>query len=379
MLKKRIKFLCALLAAVGILTSLGTPAAADGGEISVSAKAAVLMTADNSTVLYEKASEEKLPMASTTKIMTALLTLEAAQAEDRQVKITDEMVRVEGSSMGLKPGNVVTLTALAQGMLLCSGNDAANAAAIAIAGSPEEFSKLMNQRAKQIGMKNTSFVTPSGLDDENHYTTAYDMALLGACAMENQKFREIASQKSMQVQFIEPDLKYTFGNHNQLLTAYEGCIGVKTGFTKKSGRCLVSCAERDGVRLMAVTLNAPDDWNDHKAMLDYGFSKVKQVSFDDTALGLQVPAVGGVRDSITVNAAFTANASVLAEEESKITKKFEIAGFLYAPVRKGQTVGKLTYEIDGRVLASVDLLAGEDLPAQIKQKSLWERFLDWFR
>lgn len=379
MLKKRIKFLCALLAAVGILTSLGTPAAADGGEISVSAKAAVLMTADNSTVLYEKASEEKLPMASTTKIMTALLTLEAAQAEDRQVKITDEMVRVEGSSMGLKPGNVVTLTALAQGMLLCSGNDAANAAAIAIAGSPEEFSKLMNQRAKQIGMKNTSFVTPSGLDDENHYTTAYDMALLGACAMENQKFREIASQKSMQVQFIEPDLKYTFGNHNRLLTAYEGCIGVKTGFTKKSGRCLVSCAERDGVRLMAVTLNAPDDWNDHKAMLDYGFSKVKQVSFDDTALGLQVPAVGGVRDSITVNAAFTANASVLAEEESKITKKFEIAGFLYAPVRKGQTVGKLTYEIDGRVLASVDLLAGEDLPAQIKQKSLWERFLDWFR
>lgn len=121
MLKKRIKLLCALLAAAGILTSAGTPAAANGGEPSVSAKAAVLMTADNSTVLYEKAAEEKLPMASTTKIMTALLTLEAAQAEDRQAKITDEMVRVEGSSMGLKPGNVVTLTALAQGMLLCSG------------------------------------------------------------------------------------------------------------------------------------------------------------------------------------------------------------------------------------------------------------------
>lgn len=153
MLKKRIKLLCALLAAAGILTSAGTPAAANGGELSVSAKAAVLMTADNSTVLYEKAAEEKLPMASTTKIMTALLTLEAAQAEDRQVKITDEMVRVEGSSMGLKPGNVVTLTALAQGMLLCSGNDAANAAAMAIAGSTEEFAKLMNQRAKQIGMK----------------------------------------------------------------------------------------------------------------------------------------------------------------------------------------------------------------------------------
>ena len=379
MLKKRIKLLCALLAAAGILTSAGTPAAANGGEPSVSAKAAVLMTADNSTVLYETAAEEKLPMASTTKIMTALLTLEAAQAEDRQVKITDEMVRVEGSSMGLKPGNVVTLTALAQGMLLCSGNDAANAAAIAIAGSTEEFAKLMNQRAKQIGMKNTNFVTPSGLDDENHYTTAYDMALLGACAMENQRFREIASQKSMQVQFVEPDMKYTFGNHNRLLTAYEGCIGVKTGFTKKSGRCLVSCAERDGVRLVAVTLNAPDDWNDHKAMLDYGFSKVKQVSFDDTALGLQVPVVGGVRDSISVNGAFTAGASVLAEEESGIEKRIEVPAFLYAPVRKGQTVGKLTYEINGKVLASVDLLAGEDLPAQIKQKSLWERFLDWFR
>ena len=136
---------------------------------------------------------------------------------------------------------------------------------------------------------------------------------------------------------------------------------------------------RDGVRLVAVTLNAPDDWNDHKAMLDYGFSKVKQVSFDDTALGLQVPVVGGVRDSISVNGAFTAGASVLAEEESGIEKRIEVPAFLYAPVRKGQTVGKLTYEINGEVLASVDLLAGEDLPAQIKQKSLWERFLDWFR
>ena len=197
--------------------------------------------------------------------------------------------------------------------------------------------------------------------------------------MENQRFIEITSQKSIQVQFVEPDMKYTFGNHNRLLTAYEGCIGVKTGFTKKSGRCLVSCAERDGVRLVAVTLNAPDDWNDHKAMLDYGFSKVKQVSFDDTALGLQVPVVGGVRDSISVNGAFTAGASVLAEEESGIEKRIEVPAFLYAPVRKGQTVGKLTYEINGEVLASVDLLAGEDLPAQIKQKSLWERFLDWFR
>ena len=355
MLKKRIKLLCALLAAAGILTSAGTPAAANGGEPSVSAKAAVLMTADNSTVLYEKAAEEKLPMASTTKIMTALLTLEAAQAEDRQVKITDEMVRVEGSSMGLKPGNVVTLTALAQGMLLCSGNDAANAAAIAIAGSTEEFAKLMNQRAKQIGMKNTNFVTPSGLDDENHYTTAYDMALLGACAMENQRFREIASQKSMQVQFVEPDMKYTFGNHNRLLTAYEGCIGVKTGFTKKSGRCLVSCAERDGVRLVAVTLNAPDDWNDHKALLDYGFSTFpRQVLAEEGEELGRVPLQGSLLHMASVEARETVAYPLKQGEE--VTMEVDLPDQAEAPVVQGEIAGSVRFLVGSRQVGQTYLV-----------------------
>ena len=317
-------------------------------------------------------------MASTTKIMTALLTLEQPGL-DELFTVNPQAIKVEGTSMGLTEGAQATLRTLAAGMLLASGNDAANAAAVRIAGTQADFVMMMNRRAAQLGMKDTNFETPSGLDGQSHYSTARDMALLARAALQNEDFRAICSQSSMKLSYGNPPADRWLSNHNRLLKEYPGCIGLKTGFTKKSGRCLVSCAERDGVRLVAVTLNAPDDWNDHKAMLDYGFSKVKQVSFDDTALGLQVPVVGGVRDSISVNGAFTAGASVLAEEESGIEKRIEVPAFLYAPVRKGQTVGKLTYEINGKVLASVDLLAGEDLPAQIKQKSLWERFLDWFR
>ena len=181
----------------------------------VSAKAAIVYCADNGKVLFAKNEAEKLSMASTTKIMTAMLTLEAAQADNREVTITQEMVAVEGSSMGLKPGNVVTLETLARGMLLSSGNDAANAAALTLAGSQEEFAAMMNEKAAQIGMTNTHFVTPSGLDDDDHYTTAYDMALLAAYAMEFPIFQEIASQRSMQVEFINPPMKVTLSNHNR--------------------------------------------------------------------------------------------------------------------------------------------------------------------
>lgn len=346
-------------------------------ELGVSAKAAIVYCADNGKVLFGKNETERLSMASTTKIMTAMLTLEAAQADNREVTITQEMVAVEGSSMGLKPGNVVTLEALAQGMLLSSGNDAANAAALTLAGSQEEFAAMMNEKAAQIGMANTHFVTPSGLDDDNHYTTAYDMALLAAYAMEFPSFQEIASQRSMQVQFINPPIKVTLSNHNRLLSMYEGCIGVKTGFTKKSGRCLVSCAERDGVRLIAVTLNAPDDWNDHQNMLNYGFSQVKSVALDHTMETLSLPLVGGVSQEIAVSGDTVEKVTVGVHDVDRIQKVIELPRFVYAPVRNGQLVGKVKYLLDGEEIASSGLTAQQDVEAIPYTPSLWEKIKDF--
>ena len=220
----------------------------------VSAQSAVVLHMDSGEILYEKNAREQRAMASTTKIMTALLTLEAAALENPEVEITQEMVLVEGSSMGLRAGDRLTLRDLAAGMLLASGNDAANAAAIAVGGSVEKFVARMNQRAGELDLSDTHFETPSGLDGENHYSTALDMAKLGIAAMSNPDFAEIAGSQSMQVRFLSPEKTVTYQNHNKLLGRYEGCTGVKTGFTKKAGRCLVSAAERDGVRLVAVTL-----------------------------------------------------------------------------------------------------------------------------
>ena len=344
----------------------------------VSAKAAIVYCADNGKVLFAKNEAEKLSMASTTKIMTAMLTLEAAQADNREVTITQEMVAVEGSSMGLKPGNVVTLETLARGMLLSSGNDAANAAALTLAGSQEEFAAMMNEKAAQIGMTNTHYVTPSGLDDDDHYTTAYDMALLAAYAMEFPIFQEIASQRSMQVEFINPPMKVTLSNHNRLLSMYEGCIGVKTGFTKKSGRCLVSCAERDGVRLIAVTLNAPDDWNDHQNMLNYGFSQVKSVTLDNTMETLSLPLVGGVSQEVAVSGSTVEKVTVGIHDVDRIQKVIELPRFAYAPVRNGQLVGKVRYLLDGEEIASSGLMVQQDVDALPHNPSLWEKIKDFF-
>lgn len=344
---------------------------------TVSAKSAVVICADNGKILYSKNENEKLSMASTTKIMTALLTLEAADADNKSVTITDQMVAVEGSSMGLHVGDVVTLDTLAKGMLLCSGNDAANAAALALEDSLEHFADRMNEKAAQIGMKNTHFVTPSGLDDELHYSTAYDMALLGAYAMENESFAAIASEKSMQVSFINPDKRVTLGNHNKLLSAYKGCIGVKTGFTTKSGRCLVSCAEQNGIRLIAVTLNAPDDWNDHENMLNYAFTQATAKQFGGSELTL--PVVGGDTAEIALAENNTVNTAVPVTDADKIQQVIELPQFIYAPVRKGQLVGKIYYKTEDTIFGVTDLVAQQDVNIIPMQRNIFEKILDFFK
>lgn len=374
----RRKMLCraVVFAAVVFFAVCCNPFFAVAEPVSVSSESAVLISYDTASVIYEKNGYQQMPMASTTKIMTALLALEEAQRSgDPIVDITEEMVAVEGSSMGLQSGNRLALSGLAAGMLMASGNDAANAAAIYISGSQEEFARLMNSRAAELAMNNTNFVTPSGLDDEEHYSTAYDMAVLAREALRNSLFSKMASSSSYQVEFVEPEQKVTYSNHNKLLRLYEGCIGVKTGFTKKSGRCLVSAAERDGVKLIAVTLNAPDDWNDHMAMLDYGFSALESVSFDDSDFSARIPLVGSEKTEIEVKGGLGGSISLVAEDAAAISRKIILPRFLYAPVDSGEKVGKIKYYLGGNEIYSIPITAGENGTYKEKEPSFLEKLI----
>ena len=345
----------------------------------VSAQSAVVLTADTGTVLFEKDGHTPRPVASTTKIMTALLALEAAQEQgDPLVDITQEMVAVEGSSMGLQAGDSISLTGLAAGMLLASGNDAANAAALYLDGSLESFAARMNQRAAALGMEDTHFVTPSGLDGEDaqglgHLSTAYDMALLARAALEDQAFRQLCSSPSLAVEFAEPVKRVTYTNHNKLLTQYQGCVGVKTGFTKEAGRCLVSAAERDGALLIAVTLNAPNDWQDHTALLDYGFSQMEPYQLAGGDVRLTVPVVGSPVEAVSLRGSNGGEVTLPLGQGAQVERVVRVPKFLYAPVEAGEQVGEICWYLEGQLLGSAPLTAAGAAPLQEKAPSLWER------
>ncbi len=373
---KRVILLLAVL-----LLLLPAPSVKAAGEPGVSAQSAILISGDDGTVIFEKNSREKLAMASTTKIMTALLTLEEAErSDDPVIDITSEMVMVEGSSMGLKEGDRLTLVNLTSGMLLASGNDAANAAAIYLGGSQEGFAQLMNERAGEIGMTDTNFVTPSGLDDDEHYSTAYDMALLGREALENEEFARIAGSSTLQVEFIEPEQRISYENHNKLLRIYDGCIGIKTGFTKKAGRTLVSAAERDGTTLIAVTLNAPDDWDDHMAMFDYGFSKVKTVNMGSEALPEGIPVAGSDKQCVPPIAGQQVSMTLPIDEAEGIESRVLLPKFLYAPVRAGERIGRVQYLSGGGEIYSVPIIAAEGAePVVLPERTWWEKLTGFFK
>lgn len=345
----------------------------------VSAQSAVVLTADTGTVLFEKDGHTPRPVASTTKIMTALLALEAAQEQgDPLVDITQEMVAVEGSSMGLQAGDSISLTGLAAGMLLASGNDAANAAALYLDGSLESFAARMNQRAAALGMEDTHFVTPSGLDGEDaqglgHLSTAYDMALLARAALEDQAFRQLCSSPSLAVEFAEPVKRVTYTNHNKLLAQYPGCVGVKTGFTKEAGRCLVSAAERDGALLIAVTLNAPNDWEDHAALLDYGFTQVEPYPLAGGDVRLTVPVVGSPVEVVSLRGSNGGEVTLPLGQGAQVERVVRVPKFLYAPVEAGEQVGEICWYLEGQLLGSAPLTAAGAAPLQEKAPSLWER------
>ncbi|MDE6777133.1 MAG: D-alanyl-D-alanine carboxypeptidase [Oscillospiraceae bacterium] len=323
-------------------------------EMKVSAKACILIEAVTGHVLFEQNANEKLPMASTTKIMTTLLTIESGDL-DSEFLVDNQAIHVEGSSMGLQENDIVTKRALCYGMLLPSGNDAANASAVAVAGSIPEFAKRMNERAKEIGMTRTCFVTPSGLEGTGHGASAYDMAILTREALQNEVFREICCQAQANVVFGNPPYERTLYNSNKLLRMYEGVIGVKTGFTDEAGRCLVSACERDGVTLICVTLNDADDWNDHMRLYDYGFSQVHAVTLEIPDVTQKL--IGSTKESINLKIEEPVVIGAVEQNISEISTKILLAPFAYAPVADGDVLGELAYYYQDKKICSVPLLA----------------------
>lgn len=355
------------------------PVSAAGEVPDVSATAAVVMEAETGQVLYGKNEDASMVMASTTKILTALLALESGDL-DLPFTVDSDAIQVEGTSMGLQPGDQVTLRTLACGMLLSSGNDAANAAAVRIAGSLDEFAVLMNQRAAQLGMTGSSFVTPSGLDAQGHYTTAKDMALLTRAALQNPDFAAICSQKSMKVSFGNPPAARWLSNHNRLLSEMPGCVGVKTGFTKLAGRCLVSAACRDGVTLICVTLKAPNDWDDHKKLMNWGFDQLETVSLTASLAGVAVP-VGGSGTAVPVAQQTPVEVVLPAESTGQLEEERQLPSFVYGPVKAGEPLGEvhwyLTQDGQRQLVASATLTAGADVALPEEKIPLLRRMIGW--
>lgn len=346
-MKKIVCFIIAFFAVCAPITA---------SAIGTSAKAAILINGDTGEVIFEQNADELLPMASTTKIMTALLLCENGDF-DREITVTAEMLRVEGSSMGLLAGDKVSLRDLLYGMLLASGNDAANVTAYVLGGTVNGFVKMMNDKAAELGLKNTNFVTPSGLDGDGHHTTARELAALARVAMQNEEFAKAASSKSATLEYGNPPYKRTLSNHNKLLKTFDGAIGVKTGFTKKSGRCLVSAAERDGKFVIAVTLNDPNDWSDHSALLEYGLSAIKKTEILPPETTYLVPVIGSDKLSLEICVEpYTVNTL----NDTGFSCEVFLPKFVYAPITKGEVVGSIVYKNGSDIIATSELLAQED-------------------
>ena len=331
-----------------ILIFLTPVSGLEPGEIS--AKSAVVLDGDSGKVLWEKDAETERLIASTTKIMTALLTVELADL-DEVVEIPPEAAGVEGSSMYLRAGERLTVRDLLHGLMLSSGNDAAVALAIHADGDPAAFVDRMNRRAEAMGLQSIHFANPNGLDDPGNYASAGSLGRLAAEAMKNETFREIVSQKYYQAG------QRSMKNHNKLLWQYPGAIGVKTGYTRHAGRILVGSAERNGRRLIAVTISAPSDWADQAAMLDYGFSKYAETTLVSRGEPVgELPVLFGMEGSVPLTAGETLTGFLLPGEKPEL--RLITPSFITFPPGEGTSLGTLQVYVSGRLMGQTPLFPG---------------------
>ena len=347
------RFLCCVLAALCLYSVFPCRILA----VETSAASAILVDADSGRVLYEHNADRKMLIASTTKILTALVAIEEGDLHDT-VKVSREAAYTEGSAMYLTEGETLTLETLLYGVLLCSGNDAAVAVAQHVGGSVKGFVALMNEKARELGMEHSSFANPNGLDDEQHYSTARDMAKLAQAALKNETLMRIASTRSVTIG------GRTMTNHNKLLHYVDGCLGLKTGYTKAAGRTLVSCAEKNGQRLIAVTLQDGNDWADHQALYEYGFSAypARTCAVRGQAL-TQASVSGGVSPTVPLIAG--AGFCYPAAETERLTTRICLDEPLRAPVSAGKTVGAAVFCLNGTEIGRVPLVAGRTVMPKV--------------
>ena len=336
---------------------------------AISAQKAILLDAQTGRVLYEKDADSRSLIASTTKIMTALVICEHCNVLDR-MKIPKEAVGIEGSSMYLKEGDVLSIQELLYGLMLHSGNDAAVALAIYCAGTVEGFAQMMNDKARQLGLTGTHFENPNGLDSPGHYSTARDLAILTAYAMKNPIFYQTVSTKSVRVG------DRSLSNHNKLLWRVDGADGVKTGYTKKAGRILVSSATREGRRLICVTINDGNDWADHASLLEKGFAEYSVRSLIRSGMCLGYATVFGGKEE-RVALITTEDFSFPLAEGEEVQIVLSGPGFVYAPVIKGKEAGYAYVCIGGETVGKVKITYGETVERQTEQRKphFWEK---WF-
>lgn len=363
-MKDRRTLLYLLILSTFLLSMMALLAYADTGALS-GAKSSALYNPDTKTFLYQNNATQRLPMASTTKIVTALLAIETLEPNEI-ITVPREAVGIEGSSLYLKENDKISVNDLIYGVLLQSANDAATVLALRISGDVSLFAEKMTERVSKIGALDTNFQNPHGLDEKEHYTTAHDLALISAEAMQNDTFKKISSTYKYSFKLGE-DTR-TLINHNKLIKSYNGCIGVKTGFTRKSGRCLVSAAEREGVTLIAVTLNAPNDWTDHKNMLDYGFDELEAVDITELiSLPSTIPTVSA--DGISVPITLSQKAIVKHKDEP-ISCQIDLQPYITHDLKCGDKIGEVTVRIGDRI-ETINISASSDVKIKKNTRHLF--------
>ncbi|MBQ8202642.1 MAG: D-alanyl-D-alanine carboxypeptidase [Clostridia bacterium] len=350
--------LLSLTAAILCLWML-IPSSAVAQEVGTSALACVIIDENSGRVLLSHNAETALPMASTTKVMTALLALEDGDL-DAPVTCSRNAFGVPGTSIYLAQGETLTLREMLMGLMLASGNDAATAIAEHIGGSVEVFCRMMTTRAAELGCKNTVFLTPHGLPCEGHYTTAHDLALIAREAMSHPEFREIVGTSRATIPWEGRSYDRVLNNKNKLLTTYEGATGIKTGYTKKAGRCLVFGAERDGMRIIGVVLNCWDWFNESARLMDIAFELYEAVTMlnaGDTAATLDVQN----SDGCTVDAVLSADLTGVVAKGSLPQVEIDLPSTLDAPVQAGQVLGMARLISNGVTVAESNIIAASDV------------------
>ncbi|MEG1718903.1 MAG: D-alanyl-D-alanine carboxypeptidase family protein [Clostridia bacterium] len=369
-----------ILAIILVMILPFTTTAFCSDEPLVSAKAAACIEYYTGEVIFQKSANEKLPMASTTKLMTALTTLKLEQNLQREFVIPKVATAIEGSSMYLEEGEILTIEELLYGLMLVSGNDAAAALAIAICGNETTFVQNMNKVARDMGLLNTNFTNTTGLYDENHYTTALELAKIASKAASHQKLKEIMATKSKVITARGAVKTHSLTNHNRMLSSYRYCVGGKTGFTEKAGRCLVEIGLKDDKRVITVTLNDRDDWQDHEKMLEYCFDKINYLNeFEEGEFKKEINVINGSKNKVTIENSEVLQNIIINNKKGEYKTTIYSDNMLFAPLIKGECVGVVDLVLDNKILSSSKLILKESidiLPPLTGYKKLLINFLN---